>query len=215
MPADRPPSLAALDPVVPVIRTASTAEAATTAEWLVEAGFRALELTLTTPGALDLIAQRSGRPGLLVGAGTVLTAGEAEAALKAGARFLVTPCWVDGVVERGSEAGVPTLIGAATPSEIWRAHNAGATAVKIFPIVALGGPGFLRQVRAVFPGIAMLPTGGITPETARDYLAAGAIAVGIGSELAPAEAVRRGDRAAVLAAARRALALVAPGPGGP
>ena len=208
-------SIPDLGRIVPVIRSADRATAATTGDWLTEAGFKALEFTLTTPGALDLIAEHAGSSGPIVGAGTILSSKDAEAAIAAGARFVVTPCWVEGVMECCRAAGITAMIGATTPSEILRAHLAGAEVVKVFPCGPLGGPAYLRQVRAVFPRIAMMPTGGVKPDNARDYLDAGAVAVGIGSELAPLDLIRRGDRETVVALGRRALSLVGDAVGPP
>ena len=192
--------------IVPVIRSASADQAATAAEWLTEAGFGVLEFTLTTPGAFELVAANRQREDALVGIGTVLSAADADRGIAAGARFLVTPCWVDGVIERCNEAGVPALIGAGSAAEIWRAHGAGAAVVKVFPAAAVGGPGFLKSVRAVFPQIPLMPTGGFKPDDVRDYLAAGAVCVGMGGELAPAPMIARGARAEVVALGRKLLA---------
>ena len=192
--------------IVPVIRSTSADQAATAAEWLTEAGFGVLEFTLTTPGAFELVAANQHREDALVGIGTVLSAVDADRGISAGAQFLVTPCWVDGVAERCNEAGVPLLIGAGTASEIWRAYGAGAAVVKVFPAASVGGAGFLKSVKAVFPQIPLMPTGGIGPDNVRDYLAAGALCVGMGSELAPAPLIARGARTEVVALGRKLLA---------
>ena len=167
-------------------------------------------MTLTTPDVFEGIAELRKRPGFIVGAGTILSPQDARAAIEAGSQFLVTPCWVDGVIELARAANIAVLIGAANPSEIWRAHTAGATAVKVFPAATVGGPAFLSQVRAVFPTVKLMPTGGVTVETAADYLAAGAFCVGLGSELAPAKALASGDRASVAAKARQLLERLSP-----
>jgi 2-dehydro-3-deoxyphosphogluconate aldolase / (4S)-4-hydroxy-2-oxoglutarate aldolase len=196
--------------VVPVIRAGSIEPATRAALWLAEAGMTAVEMTLTTPDVFDGIARLRRSKSLVVGAGTVLSAQDARLAIAAGSQFLVTPCWVDGVIELAKSAGIPVMIGAANPTEIWRAHCAGATAVKVFPAATVGGPQFLRQVRAVFPTVPLMPTGGVTISTAKDYLAAGAFCVGLGSELAPAKALEAGDKAGVVSRAMQLLASLGP-----
>ncbi len=196
--------------VVPVIRAGSIDPAKRAALWLAEAGMSAVEMTLTTPGVFDGIAELRKNQAIIVGAGTILSAQDARLAILAGSQFLVTPCWVDGVIELAKSADIPVMIGAANPSEIWRAHCAGATAVKVFPAATVGGPQFLRQVRAVFPSVLLMPTGGVTIETAVDYLAAGAFCVGLGSELAPAKALEANDKAGVIAKAKKLLASLGP-----
>lgn len=196
--------------VVPVIRAGSIEPAKRAALWLAEAGMSAVEMTLTTPDVFDGIAELRRNKKIIVGAGTILSAQDARLAIAAGSQFLVTPCWVDGVIELAKSAGIPVMIGAANPSEIWRAHCAGATVVKVFPAATVGGPQFLRQVRAVFPAVRLMPTGGVTIETAKDYLAAGAFCVGLGGELAPAKALEANDRAGVVAKAKTLLASLGP-----
>ena len=198
--------------VVPVLRAGRIEAALTAAEWLAEAGMSVIELTFTTPGILEGISELCRRKGILVGAGTVLSRADARAAITAGAHFLVTPCWVDGIIEQAQASGLAALIGTANPSEIWRAHSAGATAVKVFPAAMLGGPSYLNQVRAVFPHVPMMPTGGIALADVKDYLAAGSVCVGLGSELAPAKAIEAGDKAAILDRAQRLLASLASPP---
>ena len=195
---------------VPVIRATKLEHATRAALWLAEAGMSIVEMTLTTPNVFEGIAELRERPGLTVGAGTILSAADARLAISADSQFLVTPCWVDGVIELARAANIAALIGAATPSEIWRAHAAGAAAVKLFPAATLGGPAFLKQVRAVFPNVLFMPTGGVTIDTATDYLAAGAFCVGLGGELAPAKALEAGDRAAVVDRAKKLLARLSP-----
>ncbi len=196
--------------VVPVIRAGSIEAAKRAALWLAEAGMSAVEMTLTTPDVFAGITELRRNKKLIVGAGTILSPQDARLAIAAGSHFLVTPCWVDGVVELAKTAHIPIMIGAANPSEIWRAHCAGATAVKVFPAATVGGPQFLKQVRAVFPTVSLMPTGGVTLETAKDYLAAGAFCVGLGSELAPAKALEANDKAGVVARAKKLLASLGP-----
>jgi len=149
-----------------------------------DAGITCLEITFTTPGAAAAISELRG---LLpdtaqLGAGTVLDAHQAADALAAGATFLISPAPCPDVVEAGVRRGVPVLPGAFTPGEVLGAWRSGASAVKIFP-AATGGPGHLRDLRAPFPDIPLIPTGGITVADVPAYLGAGAVAVGLGSAL--------------------------------
>ena len=159
------------------------------ADALAEGGIRAFELTLDEPESVALRAieaaavhvRTSGIP-VAIGAGTVLSVGAAERALDAGATFLVSPHLDPDIVSWAAAREVPMLPGAATPTEVLAAWRASAAAVKIFPASALG-PAFLRELRGPFPDIPLQPTGGITMETAADYIRAGAVAVGMGSWL--------------------------------
>lgn len=195
--------------LIPVLRATSREIGIEASKWLIEAGCGTVEMTLTTPQAAEVIATlRRAHPAALIGAGTVLSVHDADAVLDAGAQYVVTPCFVEGVGERCAAAGVPLLMGAMTPGEILRARLAGAAAVKVFPAREAGGPAFLRAVRAVFPDIPLIPTGGISPAGARAYLDAGAIAVGLGSELAPRTALEAGDRDTVAAAVQSAQQVI-------
>ncbi len=195
--------------VVPVIRSDNDAYAGLACDWLLEAGLRALEVTLTVPGAEHLIAALAKRePDALIGAGTVLTAEEARRCIDAGAAFLVSPCAAPGVQEVATEAGIPFMPGAATPSEVLARWREGAALVKIFPAKLLGGTAYLKTLKTVFPEIPLMPTGGVNPETAADYLNAGALCVGMGGELMPKAALQSGNKTQVLTLARQALAAV-------
>jgi 2-dehydro-3-deoxyphosphogluconate aldolase/(4S)-4-hydroxy-2-oxoglutarate aldolase len=170
-------------------------------------GLRALEITLTTPGALDAIhaLAREGEP--LVGAGTVLGADEVRAVAEAGGRFAFSPVFDAAVVDEAHRFGLLAVPGAATPTEILAAHRHGAHVVKVFPAGALGGPDYLRAVRGPLPGVRLLPTSGPSAQTAAAWFAAGAALIGIGAEVmtdgstpAGTEAAARRVRAAVDAA---------------
>lgn len=195
--------------VVPVIRSSSDLEAARACDWLLEAGLKALEVTLTVPGADGLIAELAKRePDALIGAGTVLTAVQARACIDAGAAFLVAPSAVPEVQGLAKEAGVAFMPGAATPSEVLARWREGAALVKIFPAKLLGGAAFLKTLKSVFPEIPLMPTGGVNPDSAADYLAAGALCVGMGGELMPQAALQTGDKQRVIDLARQAIAAV-------
>lgn len=196
---------------IPVIRFDKAADARTAVDWLQEGGLEIFEITATVPGYAELIAELAARPDLLIGAGTILDADAASAVMQAGARFLVSPCFVAEVMEAGLRAGLPVFPGAATPTEVLQAHRAGAAAVKIFPAKQLGGPGYLAALRSVFPQIALMPTGGVTIEDAADYFRAGAIAVGMGGQLVTEADIRAGRREEVVARAARLAALNAGG----
>ncbi|MEE8468140.1 MAG: bifunctional 4-hydroxy-2-oxoglutarate aldolase/2-dehydro-3-deoxy-phosphogluconate aldolase [Planctomycetota bacterium] len=146
-------------------------------------GLRTLEITLTTPGALDVIRELAGDQDLLVGAGTALSADDVRAVHKAGGRFVMSPTFDPEVLDQARKLGVLAVPGASTPTEILAAHRYGASLVKVFPAGALGGPEYLRRVRGPLPAISLVPTSGPTAETIADYLAAGAVAVGIGPEV--------------------------------
>jgi len=188
--------------VVPVVRTSTAAHAATAVRWLREAGLRIFELTMTIPDAPALIRELAQDRELLLGAGTVADAATAEACLSAGARFIVAP-WTDpelAVPCRG--AGALLMHGAVTPTEVRAALAAGADVVKVFPASSFGGPGHIKALRSVFPGVAFCPTGGVEPGNVAAYLAAGAAFVGMGGALVDEARIAAGDRDAIQAAAR-------------
>ena len=192
--------------VVPVVRMKSAANAGRAVGWMREEGLTVFEITMTVPGAVDLIATLSRDPALLVGAGTVADATAARACLDAGARFIVSP-WIDTTLAAPCrEAGAALMLGALTPTEVRAALAAGADVVKIFPASSAGGPAHIRALASVFPSVAFCPTGGIAPADVGAYLAAGAAFVGIGGALVDEKAAAAGDRAAIAAAARAVLA---------
>ena len=194
--------------VVPVVRTGSAALAARAVEWLRAAGLTVFEITMTVPEAPALIRDLASDPGLLVGAGTVPDRAMAEACLAAGARFLVAP-WIDAdVADAAHQAGAVAMLGAMTPTEVRTAIAAGADVVKVFPASSAGGPGHIRALRSVFPGVAFCPTGGVDARNAPDYLAAGAAFVGIGGKLVDEKLLEKGDRAGIEAAARDVLGIM-------
>ncbi|MFI7415831.1 bifunctional 4-hydroxy-2-oxoglutarate aldolase/2-dehydro-3-deoxy-phosphogluconate aldolase [Nonomuraea sp. NPDC049684] len=166
-----------------IVRAATPEAALTSAEAVLDAGLRAVEVALTTPRALSAVARLAEqRPDALVGAGTVLDAAAARAAVEAGARFLVSPSLHPEVIRAGHRYGVPVFPGVATPTEIVRALEEGADAVKIFPASGVS-PAWLRDVRAALPQAPAIPTGGVTVDDAPEWIAAGAVACGMGSAL--------------------------------
>jgi 2-dehydro-3-deoxyphosphogluconate aldolase/(4S)-4-hydroxy-2-oxoglutarate aldolase len=192
--------------VVPVVRTHSARLAATGVRWLLDAGLRIFEITMTIPDAPALIRELAADPSLLIGAGTVPDARTAEACLDAGARFIVAP-WVDpGLATPCREAGAVLMLGALTPTEVRAALSAGASVVKVFPASSAGGPAHIRALRSVFPTVDFCPTGGVEPANLAAYLAAGAAFVGMGGALVDEKKIATGDREAIQAAARQVLA---------
>jgi 2-dehydro-3-deoxyphosphogluconate aldolase/(4S)-4-hydroxy-2-oxoglutarate aldolase len=143
-------------------------------------GLRVLELTLTTPGALEAITTLANEGGAIVGGGTVLSAEQARAVAAVGGRFALSPVFHPEVVDEAHLRGLLAIPGTASPSEILAAHRHGARLIKAFPAAALGGPGYLRAVRGPLPEAPLIPTSGPTAETIAEYFAAGAVAVGVG-----------------------------------
>ncbi|HEY8498836.1 MAG TPA: bifunctional 4-hydroxy-2-oxoglutarate aldolase/2-dehydro-3-deoxy-phosphogluconate aldolase, partial [Limnochordales bacterium] len=169
--------------IVPVVRVRQRETALRLVEALLAGGLEAIEITFTVQGAPEVIAAVSQRfPEVLVGAGTVLDEAAARAAVEAGARFVVSPGTVEPVVRAARRAGVAVMPGVLTPTEALRALELGADALKLFP-ASVVGPGYLKAVRAVLPGVIWCPTGGIDLESLGDWLRAGAAFVGVGSPL--------------------------------
>lgn len=192
--------------VIPVLRFASAATTIRAVDCLREAGFGTFEITLTTPGAVELIAELHTRLGAtaVVGAGTVTDLDAARRCVDAGAQFLVSPCVLPGLAATAHEAGRAALIGGFTPTEVLAAHREGADIVKVFP-ASIGGPGHLAALHAVFPHLLLCPTGGVSYENVKGYFAAGAALVGIGNNILDQAALAAGDIAQVVASARRFL----------
>jgi 2-dehydro-3-deoxyphosphogluconate aldolase / (4S)-4-hydroxy-2-oxoglutarate aldolase len=165
-----------------ILRTTNADAAQRAMEAAVEGGFRILEFTLTTPNALGLIETFARRPGLIVGAGTVLLPEQAQAAVSAGARFLVSPIIDEAVIRRARELDAAAMPGTHTPTEMVQAHRAGAPLIKLFPAPA-GGPAYLRSVLAPLPFLRIVPTNGVDEQNAPDWLRAGAWGVGFVASL--------------------------------
>lgn len=196
-----------LAPVVPVLVIDDASKAAGLAEALIAGGLPALEVTLRTPAALEAIAEMAKVAGGVVGAGTLLTTADVEAAKKAGAVFGVSPGATDRLLDACEANDLPLLPGAATSTEVMRLFERGYTMQKFFPAEANGGAKALKAIGAPLPRVKFCPTGGITLENARDYLSlSNTICVG-GSWVAPAGLVRAGDWAAITALAGEAAML--------
>ncbi len=184
MPADKDETLAAFSRhrVSAIIRTDSAGSARRAMQAAVEGGFRLVEFTLTTPDALDLIAEFDAIPDILVGAGTVLTPDEARAAVRVGARFIVSPVCDPDVIVAANEVGAVTIPGTATPTEMMAAHRAGADMMKLFPAPGIG-PDYIRSILGPMPFLRIFPTNGVTLDNFLDYLSAGAFGVGFTTDL--------------------------------
>jgi 2-dehydro-3-deoxyphosphogluconate aldolase/(4S)-4-hydroxy-2-oxoglutarate aldolase len=192
--------------VIAVVRAGSTEECRTIVAGLGAAGVGAIEVTMTVPGAVGVIAELAPEDGPPIGAGTVLDAGTAVACAAAGARFLVSPVTDPASVAAAHEAGVVYVGGALTPTEVFAAVAAGVDAVKIFPIGVVGGARYLAALREPFPDLAAVVSGGIAAADVGTYFAAGAHAVCLGGALIDRAAAASGDIAAVADYARAALA---------
>lgn len=196
--------------VIPVVRAASADEAVGVAELIREGGIPILEITMTVPGAVSVIADLSKRYGdqVLVGAGTVLDPEAAARCIRAGAQFVVSPALNLQTIELCNREGVAIFPGSLTPTEVVTAWQAGADAVKVFPCSAVGGPKYLRALKAPLPQIRLVPTGGVSLTTAKDFIAAGAWALGVGADLVNTAAIKSGDRETVVTAARAYVAAI-------
>lgn len=193
--------------VVAVVRGTSAEHLPATVQTLVDSGLRCVELTLNTPSALEVLAEFTSRySDVAWGAGTVLDVAGVRAAGEAGARFIVAPNLDAEVGAACAEAALGWFPGAATPTEIQLAWSLGATAVKIFPARSLGGPDYLREVAGPLNDVLMVPTGGVALDAIGDYLAAGAVAVGLGGPLI-GDSLKSGDTVGLADRARRALAM--------
>lgn len=197
-----------------ILRCADQRLAADAMGAAVRGGFRVVEFTLTVPGAFELIQDFAARPGLVVGAGTVLTREQARRAVAAGARFLVSPVTDEEVIREAASLGVAAMPGTHTPSEMWRAHQAGAPLVKLFPAPA-GGPSYLRSVLGPMPFLRVVPTNGVDPDNAGAWLEAGAFAVGLVASLFRPDDLAAGRMDRIEERARAATAATAAVPRAP
>ncbi|HEX4134452.1 MAG TPA: bifunctional 4-hydroxy-2-oxoglutarate aldolase/2-dehydro-3-deoxy-phosphogluconate aldolase [Bryobacteraceae bacterium] len=181
--------------ILPAIRVSSAEEALFAAEQMFKWGINVVELTMTVPGAIQVIADLvRTRPKLLVGAGTVLDPETARACIDAGATFVTSPGINLKIVEFAVRHNVAAIPGALTPTEVMMAHDAGADMIKIFPCAAVGGPSYIKALKAPFPHVPLIASGGVDQVTAGEFIRAGAVALGIGSKLIPPEAVERRDQ---------------------
>jgi 2-dehydro-3-deoxyphosphogluconate aldolase/(4S)-4-hydroxy-2-oxoglutarate aldolase len=190
--------LAALEghALLAMLRMPSADDALEMAEVLIEAGILGIQVPMTVPGAIEVILElnRSHGDRALIGAGTVLDAKATDACLQAGAQFIVSPVMNLGTISRCNEAGIAVVAGALTPTEIYNARQAGADMVRIFPCAAMGGASYIRFIRAPMPDIPLLPAGGVSLQTASDYISAGAAALEVDADLVDLDALHGGRR---------------------
>jgi 2-dehydro-3-deoxyphosphogluconate aldolase/(4S)-4-hydroxy-2-oxoglutarate aldolase len=197
--------------LVPVLRARSVAQALAVVKALMAGGVTVVEVTMTIPGAVDVLKELKKEYGtaLLLGSGTVTTAAEVEATIEAGAEFVVSPSFHPEVVAATKALKKLSIPGALTPTEIVTASRAGADYVKVFPCSAVGGASYLKAVLAPFPHLKLIPTGGVTLQTAEGLLRAGARALGVGSDLVNLAAVDAGTPEKITETAHSYLEIVA------
>lgn len=193
--------------LIPVLRAKSAAQAHAVVNAMIAGGVTVVEVTMTVPGAIDLLKELKQQYGakLLLGSGTVTTAAEAQATIQAGAEFVVSPSFHPDVIAATKSNGKLSIPGALTPTEVITAWRAGADYVKIFPCSALGGASYLKALLAPFPQLRLIPTGGVTVQTAESFLVAGARALGVGGDLVNLAAIDAGHPEIITQAAKSYL----------
>ncbi len=196
--------------IVPVVRASSPREAFVAADAVRQGGIPIVEITMTVPGAIDVIRElaKSNDPKVLIGAGTVLDAKTARLCVDAGAQFLVSPGLNIPTVEFAVQQKVLMLAGALTPTVIMTAWNAGADFVKVFPCGQVGGAKYIKALKGPLPNIPLVPTGGVNLITAGEFIQAGAAALGIGGELVQSDALKSGNSEIIIETARKFVAIV-------
>lgn len=196
--------------IVPVVRASSPRQAIAAAEAVAEGSIPVVEITMTVPGALEVIRDlaKSDSSGVLIGAGTVLDAETAKRCRDAGAQFLVSPALNPETIEFAVKEGMLMMAGALTPTEIVKAWKAGSDFVKVFPCGQVGGAKYIKALKGPLPQIPLVPTGGVNLNTAAEFLEAGAEALGVGSELVQADALKSGKTEVIVETARKFVAIV-------
>src|SRR6202045_3131674 len=197
--------------IVPVVRASSAREARMAADAVCDGGIPIVEITMTVPGAVDVIREliKSAGSNVLIGAGTVLNAEAARRCLDAGAQFLVSPGLNLKTVEFAGREDKLIMAGALTPTEVITAWEAGADFVKVFPCGQVGGAKYIKALKGPFPQVPMVPTGGVNLNTAAEFIEAGAVALGIVGELVQAEALKANKPEVIVENARKFLEIVA------
>jgi 2-dehydro-3-deoxyphosphogluconate aldolase / (4S)-4-hydroxy-2-oxoglutarate aldolase len=197
--------------LIPVLRARNAVQAHAVVKAMIAGGVTVVEVTMTVPGAVDLLRELKDEYAgqLLLGSGTVTTAAEVEATVAAGAEFVVSPSFHPEVVAATRALGKLSVPGALTPTEVINAWSAGADYVKIFPCSAMGGASYLKSLLAPFPHIKLIPTGGVTLQTAESFLRAGARALGVGSDLVNLDAIDAGHPETISSTASAYLQVVA------
>jgi 2-dehydro-3-deoxyphosphogluconate aldolase/(4S)-4-hydroxy-2-oxoglutarate aldolase len=196
--------------IVPVVRAAGVEEARQAVDAILAGGIPVVEITMTVPGAVEVIRSvaRQFANRVLVGAGTVVTREQALACVDAGAQFLVSPGLSIAMITAARERSILAIPGALTATEVMAAGAEGAEVIKIFPCGNVGGPKYLKALRGPFPSVKVIPTGGVNAGNAAEYIAAGAFAIGVGSDLVDTAALRQGKPEKIVATARELVAAV-------
>ena len=196
--------------IVPVVRASSAKEAMIAVDAICSGGIPIAEITMTVPGAIEIIRELAKSRGseVLVGAGTVLDAETAAKCLDAGAEFLVSPGLDIKTVELANKRGTVIMAGALTPTEVITAWKAGADFIKVFPCGMVGGPKYINALRGPLPQVPLVPTGGVNLNTAVDFILAGCAALGVGGELVQSAALKEGRPEVITEAARKFIELV-------
>jgi 2-dehydro-3-deoxyphosphogluconate aldolase / (4S)-4-hydroxy-2-oxoglutarate aldolase len=196
--------------IVPVVRAASADEAMRAIDAIKEGGISVLEITMTVPGAINVIEDVVKRYGsdVMVGAGTVLDPETARACVLAGAQFIVSPALNVDTIGICRRYGVPVIPGALTPTEVITAWTAGADFVKVFPAGSVGGASYIKNLLGPLPQVKIIPTGGVSLKTAADFIKAGARALGVGTDLVDVKAIRAGEAHVVTERARQFIEIV-------
>jgi 2-dehydro-3-deoxyphosphogluconate aldolase / (4S)-4-hydroxy-2-oxoglutarate aldolase len=198
--------------LIPVLRAKNVAQGRAVVDAMMAGGVTVVEVTMTVPGAIDLLKELRNQYGpkdLLLGSGTVTTAEQTQATIDAGAEFVVSPSLHPDVIATTKANKKVSCPGALTPTEVITAWNAGADYVKIFPCSAMGGASYLKSLLAPFPHLKLIPTGGVTHHNAASFLEAGARAIGVGSDLVNIAAVDEGRPEVITEAARAYLKVIA------
>ena len=196
--------------MIPVVRATTADEARRAIDAIREGGISVLEITMTVPGAVKVIEEVAKRYGkdALVGAGTVLDPETATACIESGAKFVVSPALNLETIACCRRLEVAVMPGALTPTEVVQAWNAGADFVKVFPAGAVGGPSYLKSLKAPLPQIELVPTGGVSLKTAADFIRAGAAALGVGADLVDIKAIREGQSSLITERAKQFIEIV-------
>lgn len=195
--------------LVPVLRAESEEQALGIASAIADGGVTVLEITMTVPGAIRVMSRLTKeRPDILIGAGTVLDAETARMCMLEGAQFVVSPALNLKTIEMCHRYSIPVLPGALTPTEVVTAWQAGADVIKVFPASALGGAKYLKSLKAPLPQVEMIPTGGVSLATAREFLEAGSFALGVGADLVDTKAMAAGEPEKITESANKYLEIV-------
>jgi 2-dehydro-3-deoxyphosphogluconate aldolase / (4S)-4-hydroxy-2-oxoglutarate aldolase len=195
--------------IIPSVRMSSPEDARFAAETVAHAGIPIVEITMTVPGALEVITELAhGMPDLVVGAGTIFDVNTARQCVDAGARFLTSPGLNLEIVAFALKKGILVMPGALTPTEVTVAWQAGADFIKIFPCAQLGGAGYIHALKGPFPEVPLVAAGGVNQQTAAEFIVAGAAAIGVGTELIPKRAVQQRDQRWITELARRFLHII-------